>query len=464
MKHIRYFVFVIIVLINLTACNTTQKLTHKKDPTQKFLCQVNGNVEGQALYVYEFDGLGFKLFQVDSIAENNIYQFDIPVSLTNHFYYVGTDKKNWRVIILGKEPDVKLIGNISNFKKSKIINSPINDAYSNAKKEIRKFKTKSNNLSRDFRKAAKMPAKQKEVIKQMAILDKEKKMYLDSIRAKDAFLGKIVAINTFYSYHNNREKYSNEILFFINEFFSQVDFKDNEYGNFPYLYEQFRSFTETLTRVGLTEKRLIEYLDLNLNKIPKDTRTYKLALGGIVNGLLQRNSTVVVEYGTRYLEKFGNENSPSTQGLTQRINSLKTLVIGAEAPNFTELTPEGKQLSLYDLKGNIVLIDFWASWCGPCRRENPNVVKLYNKYKNKGFEVLGVSLDKKKQAWLGAIAKDKLTWHHVSDLKGWSSKVARNYNVRSIPQTVLLDQDGKIIARNLRGEQLAHRLKELFGE
>jgi thiol-disulfide isomerase/thioredoxin len=116
------------------------------------------------------------------------------------------------------------------------------------------------------------------------------------------------------------------------------------------------------------------------------------------------------------------------------------------------------------LRGKVVLIDFWASWCGPCRKENPNVKVNYDKYKSKGFEILGVSLDRDINAWRNAIEQDGLTWHHVSDLKGWQSQHAALYSVTSIPQTVLIDKKGNIIARNIRGEQLGIKLKEIFGE
>ncbi len=121
-------------------------------------------------------------------------------------------------------------------------------------------------------------------------------------------------------------------------------------------------------------------------------------------------------------------------------------------------------MSLSELKGKVVLLDFWASWCGPCRKENPNVLRIYNKYKDKGFDIMAVSLDKKKGPWLKAIEKDGLIWHHVSDLRGWKNEVAIDYSVRSIPHTVLLDQQGRIIARNLRGASLESKLKQIFGE
>ena len=122
-------------------------------------------------------------------------------------------------------------------------------------------------------------------------------------------------------------------------------------------------------------------------------------------------------------------------------------------------------MKLSSTKGKVVLLDFWASWCGPCRRENPNVVRTYEEYKDKGFTVFSVSLDKQADKWKAAIEKDNLVWNtHVSDLKGWSSKAGKAYGVSGIPATFLIDENGKIIAKNLRGSQLEQKLKEVLGE
>lgn len=138
---------------------------------------------------------------------------------------------------------------------------------------------------------------------------------------------------------------------------------------------------------------------------------------------------------------------------------------GKLAPDFEELLPDGKTMKLSDLRGNIVLLDFWASWCGPCRRENPHVVGLYEKYKDRGFTVMSVSLDKDRALWLQAIETDKLSWpNHVSDLGFWASKAAKLYGVSGIPFTVLIDKEGKIIGTKLRGQELTTALEGLLGK
>lgn len=137
---------------------------------------------------------------------------------------------------------------------------------------------------------------------------------------------------------------------------------------------------------------------------------------------------------------------------------------GSMAPDFTLPTPDGTTFTLSSTRGKYVMIDFWAAWCQPCRRENPNVVALYGKYKDRGFDIVGVSLDREKEAWIKAIADDHLVWHQVSELKFWQSEIAQKYGVSSIPSTFLLNKEGKIIAKNLRGEELASKLEELMGK
>jgi peroxiredoxin len=157
-------------------------------------------------------------------------------------------------------------------------------------------------------------------------------------------------------------------------------------------------------------------------------------------------------------------SSKDYQVLRKRADILESVAVGKPAVDFALNDTTGNPISISSFKGKYLLIDFWASWCTPCRVENPNVVKLYNDYKDKGFEIIGVSFDEKRENWINAIHKDNLTWPHVSDLKGWSSAAGKLYGINSIPATVLIDPEGTIVAKNLRGDALRQKLEELIAQ
>jgi len=155
-------------------------------------------------------------------------------------------------------------------------------------------------------------------------------------------------------------------------------------------------------------------------------------------------------------------SSPDYKFLADRVAVMQKVAIGQPALDFALNDPAGTPVAISSFKGKYLLIDFWASWCGPCRKENPNVVKLYNDFNDKGFEIIGVSFDDDRGKWLKAIDDDKLTWPHVSDLQGWGCEAGKLYAVNSIPATVLLNREGVIIAKNLRGDALRKKLEELL--
>jgi len=181
--------------------------------------------------------------------------------------------------------------------------------------------------------------------------------------------------------------------------------------------------------------------------------------------ILSGNTLDREEYFSVYeqvAEKFTGEwlNYSLVREFTEKVKMLKLTAIGSEAPEINLPDPTGKFVKLSDFRGKYILVDFWAKWCGPCRRENPNLVKAYNKFKGENFEVIGVSLDRNKEDWMQAIAEDGLSWVHVSDLKYFNSVAARDYNINAIPFSLLIDPQGIIVAKNLRGEALHKTLEK----
>ncbi|WP_423149522.1 redoxin domain-containing protein [Rubrolithibacter danxiaensis] len=160
----------------------------------------------------------------------------------------------------------------------------------------------------------------------------------------------------------------------------------------------------------------------------------------------------LIQYAEDIKSKF--PDNKAVKSFVERMESVKSVSVGHAAPNFTLPTPDGKQMQLNDFKGKYVLLDFWASWCAPCRQESPNLVRIYNKFKDKNFTILGVSLDKSKDAWLKAIKDDNLNWNHVSELKEWNGEVNATYKVEGIPASFVINPEGKIVAKNLTSNEL----------
>ena len=213
----------------------------------------------------------------------------------------------------------------------------------------------------------------------------------------------------------------------------------------------------------------------NLNLMAKETEYKKEFLKSnnkslfavmLISEMVGRNELTPAE-ASEYIENLEPKLKASelTQDLKTGLESLKKATVGSPAPDFSAPTPTGEMKSLKEAMGKYTIIDFWASWCKPCRIENPNVVKVYNKYHEKGLNIISVSLDKdtQKDQWIQAIADDKMDWHHVSNLKFWQDPIAQQYNIRSIPATFLLDENGIIIDKDLRGAALEAKIATLLG-
>lgn len=239
--------------------------------------------------------------------------------------------------------------------------------------------------------------------------------------------------------------------------------------------EEMRGLRQKMAEAGAQKHfKTVKELQEKVDKVQQDAQ-------GKMNALIRRNADNVL---AAYLQTAGMERINNPDALKQmyaslseqakttapgrilaaRIAAAEQVGIAATAPDFTLPTPDGGQVSLYGVKGKLKIIDFWASWCGPCRMENPNMVKLYNDFKDKGLAVISVSLDERKAAWTQAIKKDGMTWIHVSDLKGWKGEVVKAYQVDAVPFILVLDENNRILAKNIRAEKLRAFVEEYLGQ
>jgi thiol-disulfide isomerase/thioredoxin len=455
MKGLSIVAFVCLSILSLTPAQA------KKDVT--IVCKVSNCIGADSLYMFEFNGVGFEKIRAAKII-NDSSAFQLPTTAEPRFFYIGLAPNNVKPIIVGTEERLVLISDCSGFRNAQVSNSALNTSYEAIKVKLTAFANETNALSRDFQLNQGDEVARKSFEEKLAALDSKKLDYLSSIETQSHFLANIVELNTYLNFAKSGAKYPNDLEYFAKEYFQLVDWNDSGLNYTPWVYESTKYYTSTLSSINLDQPTHKKYLYELLAKIPVKSRTGQLALGGMLAGMQERNHPNYVAFAKIFVDRYKATQPEACVSVEQQLKRLSSMIPGSEAPDFTQMTPADTPLSLSNLRGKVVLVDFWASWCGPCRRENPSVVRLYQKYKDKGFDILGVSLDRTKENWVNAIEADSLPWHHISDLKGWGNEVAKMYSVSSIPHTMLVDREGKIIARGLRGETLEAKLHEIFGE
>jgi len=249
-----------------------------------------------------------------------------------------------------------------------------------------------------------------------------------------------------------------EFAMFNQQVFEQQEALNNEFASIP-------NASSNDSIIAVFRSR---YMELEQAKVDKVKKMIDKDASLLANLAFMEILDPQQEGNLPYMQKVDEALAKNYSGLIfydnyhKKLADMGKLAIGSMAPEISLPNPEGENISLSSLRGKVVLIDFWASWCRPCRVENPNIVAAYQKYKDKGFTVFGVSLDRTKEAWVNAIKQDNLTWTHVSDLQFWNSVAAKDYGVSGIPFAVLIDEEGKIIGKNLRGKALTDKLEEVL--
>jgi thiol-disulfide isomerase/thioredoxin len=434
------------------------------------LVEIEGNCPTDTLRLYAWRGI--QTVELNKIAPSKsangkqVYTLNVNKPTTG-VYYLGTKQQDLKMIFLGTERLVHLVAKCDSLQFASIKESKVNQEFQSYLAVLQNRNAQFMEALTEYQSQQSLGNKEgmEKAKKRIKTLDAEKLADLNRLKKVKSPLFRLAALNNYQSWHNNAKANEAEQTYIAEHFFDAVDFTDSLYSYMPFFVENIRNYAATLSRLQLPldvqEKRFGQLLQA----VPKTHPNHSPILLGLALGMLGNNNDFFLKYAKQYLELHSNQSPMLNQFLQEQIQKLRgPLPLGEEAPNIVEKDPEGKERSLRDLRGKVVLIDFWASWCGPCRRENPHVVELYKKYKDKGFEILGVSLDTDRARWVDAIAKDGLTWPQVSDLRGWSSAPGQLYGVSSIPFTVLLDKDGKVIAKQLRGALLTQKLEEIFGQ
>lgn len=402
---------------------------------------------------------------------NNLKTFEFPKnSYPAGFYYIGAGLNDAKAVMIGVDKQISISLDTSaqhnKFATALVTKGANNLILNQTIDSLNIHGQLFSDLIAIYPTAQQSPIELQKINAELKALDTRRQNLLQNLRKTAPNVANIAALYTYLSYPNNRKSETQlELDYFANNFFQFVDFKDTSYYRLPHFFESIKNYATNLGQLNMSIPDQQRVLDTLLARIPQNSPQHMPALLAVAFSYVGRHNGTFYKYGTAYTKRYTGREPMVDQFLAKQLPSaVEPLMVGTEAPDFTEMTPEGKPLKLSELRGKVVLIDFWASWCGPCRRENPNVVKAYERFKDKGFEILSVSLDTDRNKWLGAIEADKMTWKHVSDLKGWSASAGKLYGVSGIPFTVLLDKQGRIIAKNLRGPALEEELAKILGK
>jgi len=437
-----------------------------------------GVPQGSSGKIYLYSYYGSELTEIDSVPlnEKGGFEFKLTHPLQTGLYKLGFDLENASsIVISSSEKNIMVEAAFEDLKADNITvdNSRENDAYRLFFDEQTRFAGEMNALKTERDQISPVDPffvrKTKEMDNKTGLLIEEYNRRLDKIKASypDTFtagvLVKLSMIPRLADHPEFKHDYDNEPAFLHDHYFDFIDFADDRVIHAPFLEEKYYAYLKEYTHHIPDGFR--NSIDMIFERVTANNAVLEYTVQTLIDIFDQSGPEELVDY---VVDKFDNYaegcNLSPSESTAEKIQGLKRLRVGQLAPEIVSKDPDGNRVALSSLKGKkLVMLYFWAPWCDFCRIENPHFVKTYNQFKDKGFEVYAVALEKHRKEWLSAIKDDRLTWINVSDLKEWESESALAYNVRSTPTTYLLDKEGRIIAKKFSSDELEMKLDDILG-
>ncbi len=475
-KHIHFGLFVFFLSISTNTYVVGKEVTLNVEAEE--CITIKGTITNippdlsNDINLYNF--YGKELSKVDStlVNEQGEFVFKLKDILQQGLYKIGLDKKNAATIVLSENSDMIIKADYRLLKADKIVvvNSRENSAY---RKLLRVWNRMQKKMAKIRELKNKISSKDPFIIQKTNVIDGNIRRLIQEYNV-DLLLIKANYPKTFTSeilinlsllsrladHEQLKERYGDEPTFLHDYYFEFIDFSDDRIIHTPLLAEKYNTYFSLFTHH--TPDGLKDSVDMILNKTSINTRVHDFTIQFLINLINRRGLAELEDYViNNYVEGC---DKPLSKRTLQTIEKLNCLRIGKKAPEIISKDSGGNTIKLSSSirKNKVLMLYFWASWCEACKAENPHIVNIYKKFKEKGLGIYGISLDADKKEWIAAIKDYQLPWTNVSDLKQWDSEAVKVYNVNQTPTIYLVDNKGIITAKNLRGDALENRLKKLL--